>query len=449
MSNQEFIPIQWSKFSPKALTGIKYADSFINIYEGAVRSSKTVSSIIAWIKFVEESPHHYFLMTGKTEDACYRNVIGGETGIIAIMGKDQAVFKKSGEGGSRLELRFRNTDPKTMRERPVITKTCFVVGANDSKSEGKIRGMTIAGWYADEVTLYPESFVKQAINRMSLDGARAFWTCNPDSPYHFIMEEFIKPADEKGYRVFHFTLDDNYALSDRYKDNLKKAYKGLWYKRMVLGLWVLAEGIIYDNFNHDYEGQGGMVSLEKPEIIKYFIAVDYGNSNATTFILIGIGTDGRMHIVDEYYHSGKGDTDMEFSKSPSQYADDFIKFLDRDDHQGKSIALLLDRIFIDPSAKGFILELYQRLPRHLRSKIAGAHNDVLFGIEILTSAIGNDKVRVHKSCTWVLKELSSYCWDPNAQKNGKDKPLKENDHTLDAVRYCAVGIRDVLKLGGK
>lgn len=189
-----------------------------------------------------------------------------------------------------------------------------------------------------------------------------------------------------------------------------------------------------------------MVSLEKPEITRYYITVDYGNSNATAFLLVGIGTDGRMHVVDEYYHSGKGDTDMSRSKSPSQYAEDFIKFLDREDHQGKPISLLLDRIFIDPSAKGFILELYQRLPRHLRNKIAGAHNEVLFGIEVLTSAIGNDKVRVHRSCQWVLKELASYCWDPNAQKNGEDKPLKENDHTLDALRYCAVGIRDLLKI---
>lgn len=74
---------------------------------------------------------------------------------------------------------------------------------------------------------------------------------------------------------------------------------------------------------------------------------------------------------------------------------------------------------------------------------------MLFGIEVLTSAIGNDKVRVHRSCQWVLKELASYCWDPNAQKNGEDKPLKENDHTLDALRYCAVGIRDLLKFNFK
>lgn len=428
------LPINWSLFSPKALQSIKYSDSFINIYEGAVRSSKTVSSIIAWIQFVEDSPHHHFLMTGKTENTCYRNIIGGATGIVAIMGKNRAKFRQSGEGGSVLEMKFPNRDSATKEKNPWITKICYVVGANDSKSEGKIRGMTIAGWYADEVTLYPESFVKQAINRMSLDGAKAYWTCNPDSPYHYVMEEFINQKKEKGYRVFHFTLDDNKALSERYKEQLKKAYKGLWYKRMVEGLWVMADGIIYDNFDHE-----AMVVRDKPKIIRYWIGVDYGNSNATTFILIGLGEDNQIYILDEYYHSGKGD--MGKSKSPSMYAQDFIDFLDRVDHQGVEIQHLLDKIFIDPSAKGFILELYNKLPKHLRKKITSANNEVLFGIEIVTSLIGNDLIRVHASCKHVLKELSSYCWNPSAQKVGKDEPIKENDHTLDAIRYACVGNR--------
>lgn len=428
------LPINWSLFSTKALQSIIYSDAFINIYEGAVRSSKTVSSIIAWIKFVEESPHYHFLMTGKTENTCYRNVIGGATGIVAIMGKDRAKFVKSGEGGSVLEMRFPNRNPETKDREPWITKICFVVGANDNASEGKIRGMTIAGWYADEVTLYPESFVKQAINRMSLDGAKAYWTCNPDSPYHYIMEEFINLKQEKGYRVFHFELDDNRALSDRYKDQIKKAYKGLWYKRMIEGLWVMADGIIYDNFDHEL-----MVVDEKPKIQKYWIGVDYGNSNATVYLLIGLGEDNRMYILDEYLHSGKGD--MGKSKSPSQYAKDFMEFLDREDHQGVPIQHLLEKIFIDPSAKGFILELYNQLPKHLRKKISTANNEVLFGIEVMTSLVGNDRVRVYRKCKHTLKELSSYCWSPQAQKTGEDKPLKENDHAMDAWRYVGVGTR--------
>ena len=427
--------VEWSAFSLKAMQSMKYDDAFINIYEGAVRSSKTVASTIAWCKFVEENPNKYFLMTGKTEDTLYRNVIGGSTGIISIMGSDNAVFRKSGEGGSILELRFPNK-----KKRTIETKICYVVGANDAQAETKVRGMTIAGWYADEVTLYPESMVKQCINRMSLDGAKAYWTCNPDSPYHFIKTEFIDMKEQKGYRVFHFELDDNLALSERYKDQIKKAYSGLWYKRMVQGLWVMAEGVIYNNFNHELEANGGMVITEYPENVqRYNIAIDYGNSNATTFLLIALTDDGREVIVDEYYHSGKGS--MEGAKSPSQYAKDLIKFIDRADPNGDQIGFKLDNIIVDPSAKGFILEFYNQAPKYLKKKLIPAINDVIFGIEITTTLIDNDVVRVMANCKNVLRELGSYIWDEKAQQKGQDKPIKENDHTMDAWRYHNVAKR--------
>jgi hypothetical protein len=82
--------------------------------------------------------------------------------------------------------------------------------------------MTIGGWDADEITLHPESFVKQAINRMSLPNARAYWTTNPDSPFHFIKTEFIDQAPVKGFKTWHFNIDDNLSLTEQYKSNLKK-----------------------------------------------------------------------------------------------------------------------------------------------------------------------------------------------------------------------------------
>jgi len=427
--------LEWVNFSDRAMQAIKYSDAFINIYEGAVRSSKTVSSIVAWLTFIEDSPYSEFLITGKTENTCYRNIIGGTYGILGILGEKRAKFTKSGDGGTRIEIKVRNRHDDKKRW---VWKTCYVVGANDDKSENKIRGMTIAGWYADEVTLYPQSFVTQAINRMSLDGARAFWTCNPDSPYHYIKEDFIDKANTKGYRVFHFTLDDNKSLSQRYKDNLKKAYKGLWYKRMVLGLWVMAEGVIYDIFNHDPEHMGGMVVAKLPPMVRYWVGVDYGQSNATVFLLMGEGNDGKCYIIDEYYHSGaKTET---LNKTPSQYAEDFVKFIDRDIDGS---LLQLDKIFIDPSAKGFILELYNCLDNVNRRKIQPAFNDVAFGIQQVSSLMGNDGMRVHVKCKNVLRELASYVWSPTAQKNGRDAPTKKNDHTMDSLRYAIVGTRKI------
>ena len=79
------------------------------------------------------------------------------------------------------------------------------------------RGFTAAGALADEVALFPQSFVDQMIGRCSVDGAKIFMNCNPEGPYHYIKTEFIDKAKEKLIYYLHFTMDDNLSLSERVK----------------------------------------------------------------------------------------------------------------------------------------------------------------------------------------------------------------------------------------
>ncbi|MDK6230831.1 PBSX family phage terminase large subunit, partial [Streptococcus agalactiae] len=62
--------------------------------------------------------------------------------------------------------------------------------------------------------------------------------------------DYLDRLDElHDWRNFNFTLDDNPALSEEYKESLKAEYTGLWYKRFILGQWVAAEGAVYDMWN--------------------------------------------------------------------------------------------------------------------------------------------------------------------------------------------------------
>ena len=409
MSKLEYI----APLSPKGMESLVDSTSFINIWEGAVRSSKTFCSIVRWIEFVAASPHSTFMMTGKTQDSLFRNVLDGDYGLINLIGEANIRYKKASEGGSKLVWKIGGKE-----------KTIYCIGANDESSEGRIRGMTLAGWYADEITLYPESFVKQAINRLSLHGAKAFWTTNPDSPYHYIYTEFIEKAQEKGYTTFHFTLDDNNALSKEYRENIKSAYSGLWYQRMILGLWVMAEGVIYnlfDNQKHVIDHKH-----ELPDMVDQWIGVDYGTSNATTFIHCGKGRDGALYVLNEYCHSGRDGV----AKSPSQYAKDLKRFISQ-------YEIRYSKIFIDPSAEGFMLQLWQEGIRG----VTPADNAVLRGIESVSNLMAQDKFYVRRTCKHVLRELSSYVWDEKAQQRGEDKPKKENDHCLDPIRYIVNSTR--------
>jgi PBSX family phage terminase large subunit len=199
-------------------------------------------------------------------------------------------------------------------------------------------------------------------------------------------------------------------------------FTGVFYKRYILGDWVMAEGLIYENFDVDT-----MTFKDPPPMQRYWYGVDYGTSNATTFMLIGQGTDHKFYVLDEYYHSNlKSGT----QKSPQQYSNELKEFIAKHN-------LKYEYIYIDPSAEGFIITCYQNGIQ----KISQAMNDVKLGIGIIQSLITEKKFFVAKHCKETLKELSSYSWDIKAQQLGQDKPMKTNDHCMDPIRYVANATR--------
>ncbi|RKN75013.1 PBSX family phage terminase large subunit [Paenibacillus ginsengarvi] len=422
---------EFTPFSFKQLDVICNANAFINILEGSVRSGKTIASIIAWINFVKDSKHRVFLMTGSTSDTLYRNVIED---IERILGLKRAKYVKSAKGGARLNLTFPNPDYPKKSKRKFIQKICYCVGAHDDRAEGRIRGMTVGGWYADEVTLYPESVVTQALNRMSLSGARAIWTTNPDSPFHHIKVNFIDKADEKGYKVWHFELDDNLSLDELYKINIKAAYTGLWYKRMILGLWVLAQGAIYDMWTEENTFTDGDLPPGFKRLARRYIAVDYGTQNATVFL--DCWDDGvTVWVLDEYYYDGRKEGKQ---KENSEYVDDLVKFVGSDEDEQPLY------VIVDPSAAALKITMRRR-----GFRIKDADNDVASGIQMTATMIAKRRFRVHKTrCPNFQKEINGYIWDGKAALRGVEQPVKKDDHCMDAGRYFVKTIVNPRRLVG-
>lgn len=379
---------------------IKGELGFINVLEGSVRSGKTFITNLAWTLFILNSPHDTFLMSGESTDSLYRNVIDD---VVFILGQDKAKYQDSAKGGAQLIIKHNGRK-----------KICYCRGGSKSNDEGKIRGMTVAGWYADEITLHHKDFVKQAISRMSLEGAKAIWTTNPDSPFHYIKTDYIDQANEKGYGHWHFNLDDNLSLSEEYKENIKKAYSGLFYDRFIKGLWVLSDGLIYDMFNKDIH----IVKTEDREYTKKYVAVDYGTQNPTTFGMFGKDKKGQWYKIKEYHHSGR--TSLK-QKTNEEYANDLLEFIEDD----KSI-----QVIVDPSASSFILSLKNRGIRVKKAK-----NDVLEGIRNVGSALSNKEILFNDCNIETFKEFETYIWDEKASLKGEDKPVKENDHHMDNLRY--------------
>lgn len=386
---------KWGRFSRKQLLSIAQSDARLNIWHGAVRSGKTIASIVRWLDYVADGPPGDLLMVGKTERTLKRNIIDV---LAEILGPRMFRYNR-GEG----EVYIRG-------------RRIYVVGANDERSEAKIRGMTLAGAYGDEITLWPESFFRMLLSRLSVRGAKFFGTTNPDSPYYWLKRDFLEnPGID--LRAWHFTLEDNPNLSPEYVESLKREYSGLWYKRFVLGMWVQAEGAVYDMWDEARHVVRDI--LDPRDCDRLIVGGDYGTANPTTFQLIA-RHGGRWFVLREYYFDSR---EAGFQKTDAQYADDVEKWLGD----------VRDRvtIYMDPAAASFIVLLRIR-----GLHVVEADNSVLDGIQLISRLLYHGELVVHESCVNLRREFAAYVWDSKAQQRGEDKPLKQNDHALDAVRYA-------------
>lgn len=425
------------KFLPFGLKASRFAqrppeqDRRINILEGAVRSSKTWACIpkILALSIYPVAGHR--ILFGVTKQTIYNNVLDD---LFEVLGPDNYSYnRQSGE----LEI---------------IGTRWQVVGAKDEGSEKYIRGITVGVALGDELTLIPPNFVKMLLNRMSPAGARFYATTNPDSPFHYVYTDLLtnKELIERGVLWSeHFDLDDNpniSGLSDStpegkaanvaYKNYLRSLYKGVYYQRFVLGLWVVAEGAIYkDAWSEDllYSRATAPKGLGTPgTYAERHVSLDYGTDHPQVYL--DCIDDGKTVWVDRQYF---WDSNLEMrQKTDSQYADDLEAFLPKTRDA---------QVIVPPECASFRAELVQR-----GVWVTDADNEVNDGIRVVAVMMAAKRIRVRvepgcagqskclcgtQCCCQLAKEIPTYSWDPKKALRGEEEPLKTKDDSCDALRY--------------
>jgi PBSX family phage terminase large subunit len=403
----------YAPLTGKAQRSVALATHRINVWEGAVRSGKTIASILAWIRFVMSGPPGDLLMIGKTERTLKRNILSV---IMAMLGTRCRLVEGSGEFW-------------------IGTRRIWLVGANDSLAEGKIRGMTLAGAYVDEATLMPEAMWRMLGTRLSVPGARLFATTNPDNPRHWLKlvldracswlapdGSLVRPdrRPESGAELdlmrMSFVLPDNPHLSAEYVHNLEAEYTGLWRRRFILGEWVISEGSIYDMWDparHLVEP-----SAIPDDVVPLAVGIDYGTRHVFAAELLGYG-HGKLWTMDEWRWSS---SERRAQLTSSQYVQHITGWL-----EGRHP----ERVFVDPAAADFRQHLWTAgMPG-----VALADNDVAPGIRTMASGLSSGRIVVSKACEGLAEMIPGYAWDEKASRAGLDKPVKEADDELDAWRY--------------
>ena len=423
----------WCRTSP-----VKDYDGIIA--DGAIRSGKTVSMSLSFVMWAMSSfAGQNFAMCGKTIGSFRRNVLFW----LKLMLKSRGY-----------KVADHRADNLLVVTRRGVENYFYIFGGKDERSQDLIQGITLAGVFFDEVALMPESFVNQATGRCSVEGSKFWFNCNPDGPYHWFKQNWINKSvgylgkervreiqeeaaaegrepDLKKLLYVHFTMDDNLSLAEEIKARYRSMYTGVFFKRYILGLWAMAEGIIYDMFDEkkhvvdtrklaeDYEKQTGYDFWTQER----YVSCDYGTQNPTAFLLWNKAADGRWYCRKEYYYSGR---EKGRQKTDKEYSEDLTGWL-----AGMSIR----SVVLDPAAASFKAQLEKD-----GYKVKKAKNDVLDGIRFVATLLNQGSILFDKSCTNLIMEFGSYIWDAKAAERGEDKPVKEHDHALDAARYMAYTI---------
>lgn len=428
------------KFTEKHRSYMRNArDCVYNIAEGAVRAGKTVDNVSMFAILLDRSPDKFHLASGSTVGNAKLNI-----GACNGLGLEN-IFRGRCRWGKHL-----NNEALFIRSRAGL-KIVIFAGGGKADSFKSIRGNSYGYWIATEIDQHHKSFIEEALARqlMARD-MKLFWDLNPNTPKHFIYEEYIDAWSNKemggGYNYEHFTIYDNASLSEQNKQIILSRYTSgtLSHSRNILGLRIVAEGLIYKEFADNERDYHIAYDDAKKLTFRYIYAgVDIGGTTSKhAFVLSGITQDWKLIAL----RSEILETDL----NPDKLALAFVRFI-----RACSQDFRIDNIYFESAEqvlkRGFKSKLTENgfyMP--IRNSIKNKVNERINALETL---IAQSRFYFTERADTVRSALSEAVWDAKATEKGEDKRLDDGTtdiDTLDAFEYSwERHIAKLIRLGGE
>ncbi len=394
---------EYAPFSEKQRRAINFCQEpgYMYIAQGAIRSGKTYSALLGFFIYTQSITKYKLNIVGG------RNLRAMKLEMLPTL-QDHANTMGLTHHYDKMDNMWTCNDVKYL----------FVAGHN-YQSEQRIRSLSLGSGFCDEVTLVPEEFFKHLTSRLTYDDSKIWVTCNPGSKRHWFKEGWIDA--EKYDLIDTFYMDDNASLGEKVKERNRSLYSGVFKKRMIDAVWCNTDGIIYKEWL-DYDRLPTKLAVKRIDI-----GVDYGVSSITSFVKIITAKDGKRYITDNYQHNGEEDD----NKTDEDLASDLMKFVGGDK---------INTLYYDPTAVSFRNTLRRKkIPFILKA----ADNEVIGGIRTTMNQFYSGNMKVNKKCKHIIRELDIYSWHEEIP----DKPIKENDHHMDAIRYVIYTQDKVAGLG--
>lgn len=232
---------------------------------------------------------------------------------------------------------------------------------------------------------------------------RALLTTTPYA-MNWLYLEFYKRfiANDSDYDVIQFVSTDNPLYPKEEYERAKATLDLRLFEMRYKGLFRKMEGLCYPDFNTNHI----IDDFKIPEDWRRGGGMDFGFNNPSVVLYGAIDNDDVLYICKEIYKKGSLLSDL------------------------ASIMEKEIMTYADPSGKQHIEELLA-----LGVEIESADNEVNAGIEKVNERIKTGRFKIFKSCKNTIDEFETYHWI-----EGRDKPEKENDHCMDALRYLIMGL---------
>lgn len=397
-------------------------DHWFNVAEGGKRGGKNVLITMAYCTILEKHPSKIHLIAG----------VSTATARLNILDCDGFGLKNYFEGRCR-EGVYQNRDCLYIKT-ATGEKVVLISGGGKAGDEKLIKGNTYGTAYITEANECSNTFIQEVFDRtLSSPNRKIFHDLNPKAEAHWYYKDVLNFHEEKlkanpkyGLNYGHFTIADNMSISDDQLRAVLETYdrKSVWYARDILGQRKMAEGLIYDMMDttaNTYRPQDAPVGFKS--LSTRTITCDYGTTNPTVYL--DVYDDGEKVRVHREY---RWDSRQEHrQKTDEEYADDFMEFMGKDPCAA----------IVDPAAASFITALRQR-----GVYVIEGNNDVLNGIRKCSTLLSHRDLLISTDCEGLLDELGTYRWDDKAALMGVDKPIKQQDHGPDALRYYINSLPD-------
>lgn len=385
----------------------------INILEGSVSSGKTWISLVLWAFWVSTMPvNGLYMMCAKSLTTLKRNCL---LLLQELVGESNFSFST------------------TAKEGYLFGRRVILEGANDMRSESKIRGLTLQGAYCDELTQFPADFFAMLLSRLRLPGAKLIATTNPDTPRHWLKTDYLDRAEDLSLLDVQFLLDDNTTLPLEYVESIKKEYVGVYYDRFILGRWVIAEGLIYRDFANNpgkYTIKNPKAWLEENKARFAYISfgVDFGGTgSATKFQCTGITQSGIVVALDEEYidhHNESIDPDA-LNKRYARFIDGCTREWGAGTTRADSAEQILIRgLFNTARTEGLRTQVKNALKMPINDRIK---------LTLLLMVQG--RLFVTTKCPHLIDAFSSAVYDSNKSNDTRLDDGTSDIDSLDAFEY--------------